>query len=96
RRALLYDVSDADATAGHITVGVASVSGWRLAGVVGMPGKAQEWATDLQGKVPEHIVPDGPLTPDGSISVRMIANPTTAANPAVKTGAKPALTGAAR
>ena len=90
RRALLYDVSNLDPKAGHITVGVASITGWRLSGVVGMPGHAQEWATDLQGKVPEHIVPDGPLTPDGSISVRMVPNP---ASPA---GAKPALTGAAR
>jgi large repetitive protein len=89
RRALLYDVSNADPTAGRITVGVASVSGWRLSGVVGMPGQAQEWATDLQGKVPEHIVPDGPLTPDGSISVRIVPAPASAA-------AKPALTGAAR
>ena len=95
RRALLYDVSNADPTAGHITVGVASVTGWRLSGVVGMPGNAQEWATDLQGKVPEHIVPDGPLTPDGSISVRMVANPNA---PAAKrpAAAKPALTGATR
>ncbi|HEY2598861.1 MAG TPA: DUF6603 domain-containing protein [Candidatus Dormibacteraeota bacterium] len=97
RRALLYDVSNADPTAGHITIGVASVTGWRLSGVVGMPGKAQEWATDLQGKVPEHIVPDGPLTPDGSISVSMVANPnTTAAGPASKSAARPALTGATR
>lgn len=94
RRALLYDVSDADAAAGHITVGVASITGWRLSGVVGMAGRAQEWATDLQGKVPEHIVPDGPLTPDGSISVRMVASPPPAAS--AKTAAKPALTGATR
>jgi hypothetical protein len=96
RRALLYDVSDVDPTAGHITVGVASVTGWRLSGVVGMPGKAQEWATDLQGKVPEHIVPDGPLTPDGSISVRMVSNPSAPTDQPAKTSAKPALTGAAR
>ncbi|HZZ37514.1 MAG TPA: DUF6603 domain-containing protein [Acidobacteriaceae bacterium] len=97
RRALLYDVSAADATAGHITVGVASIAGWRLSGVVGMPGKAQEWATDLQGKVPEHIVPDGPLTPDGSISVRMVASPPApAAGSAANNAAKPALTGATR
>jgi hypothetical protein len=97
RRALLYDVSNADPTAGHITIGVASVTGWRLSGVVGMPGKAQEWATDLQGKVPEHIVPDGPLTPDGSISVRMVANPNAAAaGPASKSAARPALAGATR
>jgi len=89
RRALLYDVSNADSTAGHITVAVASITGWRLSGVVGMPGQAQEWATSLQGKVPEHIVPDGPLTPDGTISVRMVPAPASAA-------IKPALTGATR
>ncbi len=89
RRALLYDVSDADRTANHITIGVASATGWRLSGVVGLSGRAQEWATALQGKVPEHIVPDGPLTPDGSISVRMVP---TSNSPA----AKPALTGAAK
>lgn len=88
RRALLYDVSEADAKAGHITVGVASAKGWRLSGVVGMSGRAQEWATALHGKVPEHIVPDGPLTPDGSTSVRMVANPAPTN--------KPALTGALR
>jgi hypothetical protein len=92
RRALLYDVSDADPTVGHITIGVASITGWRLSGVVGVPGRAQEWATDLQGKVPEHIVPDGPLTPDGSISVRMVTSP---ASPASRPAAK-SLTGAAR
>ena len=86
RRALLYDVSDADPAANHITVGVASETGWRLAGVVGLPGRAQEWATALQGKVPEHIVPDGPLTPDGSISVRMVTT----------RSSQPALSGAAK
>ncbi len=93
RRALLYDVTNPDPKANHITVGVASITGWRLSGVVGLPGNAQEWATDLQGKVPEHVVPDGPLTPDGSISVRMVAN---ASGPANKPAAKPTLTGAAR
>jgi hypothetical protein len=89
RRALLYDVSDADPAANHITLGVASETGWRLAGVVGLPGRAQEWATALQGKVPEHIVPDGPLTADGSISVRMVTNATSSTR-------KPALAGAAK
>lgn len=92
RRALLYDVSDADTTAPHVTVGVASLTGWRIAGVAGMAGRAQEWATSLNGKVPEHIVPDGPLTPGGSISVRMVSvAPGPAAKPVVT-----ALTGAAR
>ena len=87
RRALLYDVSNPDPKANHITVGVASLTGWRLSGVVGMAGQAQEWATSLQGKVPEHIVPDGPLTPDGSISVRLVATPAAAATAAVAKGA---------
>ena len=88
RRALLYDVSDADLKADHLTIGVASLTGWRVSGVVGMPGRAQEWATSLQGRVPEHIVPDGPLTPDGSISVRLVAVPAkTPSTPAVLTGA---------
>ena len=52
-----------------------------------MAGNAQEWATYLQGKVPEHIVPDGPPTPDGSISVRLVVNP---AAPTLKPAAKPA------
>jgi large repetitive protein len=88
RRALLYDVSGVDPKADHITVGAGSSTGWRLAGVVGMPGKAQEWATDLQGKVPEHIVPDGPLTPDGSVSVRLVASPATPTNKLALTGAQ--------
>ncbi|HEY3705009.1 MAG TPA: DUF6603 domain-containing protein [Terracidiphilus sp.] len=71
RRALLYDVTKADPKAAHIVIGVASAKGWRLSGVAGLPGKAQEWATDLQGKVPEQVVADGPLTPDGSITVRL-------------------------
>ena len=75
RRALLFDVSDLDPKADHLVIGVASLKGWRISGVVGMAGRAQEWATDLHGKVPEHIVPDGPLTPDGSISVRMVPGP---------------------
>jgi hypothetical protein len=88
RRALLYDVSEPDSKADHITIGVASLTGWRVSGVVGMAGRAQEWATSLQGKVPEHIVPDGPLTPDGSISVRMVGVPAAPpATPAVLTGA---------
>jgi hypothetical protein len=88
RRALLYDVSDPDPKAGYIAIGVASLTGWRVSGVVGMAGHAQEWATSLQGKVPEHIVPDGPLTPDGSIFVRMAAVPAAPlVTPAVLTGA---------
>jgi hypothetical protein len=92
RRALLYDIVEVDAKAAHITIGVASAKGWRLSGVVGLPGKAQEWATDLQGKVPEHVVPDGPLTPDGSIAVRLAGGGAAAVAP---TGTTDIATGAA-
>ena len=78
RRALLYDVAEADPKVAHIVIGVASAKGWRLSGVVGLPGKAQEWATDLQGKVPEHVIADGPLTPDGSIVVSLSSTETLA------------------
>jgi hypothetical protein len=75
RKALLYNVTDRVANADHLVVGVASGSGWRLAGVVGLPGQAQEWAVSMNGGVPEHLVPDGPLTPDGQVNVRLIQVP---------------------
>jgi large repetitive protein len=73
RKILLYDVSQVTAT-DHIVVAVASRSASRLSGVVGLPGQAQEWAVRWNGAIPEHIVPDGPLTPDGSITVTITAS----------------------
>jgi hypothetical protein len=70
RKALLYDVVDHDRTADHLVVAVASRAAWRVAGVVGLPGRAQEWAVRFNGNLPEHLVPDGPLTPDGRLTVR--------------------------
>jgi hypothetical protein len=73
RRAVLYDVSgQKDET---FTVTAASKSGWQISGVVGLAGKAQEWAVRMHGDVPERMIPDGPLTPDGMIRVRL-ARPT--------------------
>jgi large repetitive protein len=71
RRALLYDVVAREEGREELVVSVASVAGWRLAGVVGLPGKAVEWANRFAGGVPEHVVPDGPLTPDGTARVRL-------------------------
>jgi hypothetical protein len=71
RRALLYDVVGREEGREELVVSVASVAGWRLAGVVGLPGKAVEWANRFAGGVPEHVVPDGPLTPDGTARVRL-------------------------
>ena len=44
--------------------------------------RAQEWAVLWNGAIPEHVVPDGPLTPDGSVLVTI-----TAAAPAPVAGA---------
>jgi hypothetical protein len=78
RRALLYDVSSRDEKAEHITISVASKAGWVLAGIVGLPGHAVEWAARLHGQVPPHLVPDGPLTTDGQVRVRL--TPSTGGN----------------
>jgi hypothetical protein len=80
RKILLYDVTQVTAD-DHITIGIASRSASRLSGVVGLSGDAQEWATLWNGAIPEHIVPDGPLTPDGSITVTI-----TTATPAPAAG----------
>ncbi len=74
RRALLYDVTGTTADADHIVIAGASVSGWRFAGLAGLAGKAQEWGVRFNGKIPEHIVPDGPLTPVGSVTVRLLSS----------------------
>lgn len=77
RLALVYDVTnDANAPGGVIGVSVASQAGWRLAGVAGLPGRAVEWAARWHGQVPESLVPDGPLSPDGQIQVRYAAGGT--------------------
>jgi hypothetical protein len=71
RRALIYTVAGRDAKAPYATVAAASVSGWRLSGVLGLPGTAQEWAVRMNGGIPEHLVSDGPFTPDGQIVVQL-------------------------
>jgi hypothetical protein len=71
RRALLYDVVSRDSAATRISISVASKAGWALAGVIGLPGRAAEWAARLNGSVPPNLVPDGPLTAWGQINVRL-------------------------
>ena len=71
-RALLYDVLTTDEKAPYIAVSVASQRGWSLAGVVGLPGHAAEWAARLHGTAPPHLVPDGPLTVSGEVLVRLM------------------------
>ena len=75
RRALLYDVTLA-ATSGapppSFSVSASSATGWEISGIAGLKGKAIDWANRMHGDVPPHVVPQGPLTPDGSIRVRLI------------------------
>ncbi|HYK35314.1 DUF6603 domain-containing protein [Alloacidobacterium sp.] len=72
RTALLYDIAARDDKVVTISVAVGSLQGWALAGVAGMQGSAQSWAVRWNGKVPEQIVPDGALTPDGALIVRIV------------------------
>jgi hypothetical protein len=71
RTVLLYQVVEPDPKAGYIAVSVASLSGWRVSGVVGLPGAVQEWAVRANGGIPETLLPDGPLTQDGAVTVRI-------------------------
>jgi hypothetical protein len=73
RKMLLYDVVKRDDTATHIIVSVASKNGARMAGVVGLAGRAREWGNRMNGGVPEQFVPDGASTPDGEVLVRIRA-----------------------
>jgi hypothetical protein len=82
RKLLLYDALKRDDKAAHIVVSVASHSGARMAGIVGLAGNAQEWAIRFNGGVPEHLVPDGPSTPDGEITARIFSNAAQPARPA--------------
>ncbi|HVT98376.1 MAG TPA: hypothetical protein VHE33_12795, partial [Acidobacteriaceae bacterium] len=71
RRALLYDVVEHDPKASHISIAVASQAGWSLAGVIGLPGRAADWAARLHGSVPPSLVSSGPLTASGQILVQI-------------------------
>ncbi len=97
RLALLYDVIARREGAPALIIAAASAAGFRVAGVVGLQGRAAEWAARMAGNAPEHIVPDGPLTPDGEILVRLVAAPvvTAADTQVVGVRAQPASAGAA-
>ncbi len=76
RRALLYDVTPLVSAAGvppqFFSVSASSALGWQISGIAGLQGKAIDWANRMHGDVPPHVVPQGPLTPDGSVRVRLI------------------------
>jgi hypothetical protein len=69
RRALLYQVIERDPKARQLAISTLSDAAFALAGVVGLAGRAAEWAARFDGGVPEVLVPSGPLTPEGRITV---------------------------
>jgi len=69
RRILFYDVGSVAKGATSIVVSIASQSAWSVAGVIGVRGHAVEWAAQLADGIATQFVPDGPLTPDGSLTV---------------------------
>jgi hypothetical protein len=72
RRALLYDVAEPTRSRDFFTVSLASKEGWRVAGVIGLAGRAIEWANRWHGNVPEDMAPVGPLTPHGSVRIQLV------------------------
>lgn len=69
RQLLIYDVAARKPEATTLVISVASVSGFGLAGVVGLHGLAVEWANRLSQGLPDQFVPDGALSPGGSLTV---------------------------
>jgi hypothetical protein len=69
RRILLYDVTAPVSGATALTISVGSRSGWSIAGVMGTSGRAVEWAERLRSGLPDYFVPEGPISPDGSLTV---------------------------
>jgi hypothetical protein len=43
-----------------------------VAGVIGLAGRAIEWANRWHGNVPEDMAPVGPLTPHGSVRIQLV------------------------
>ena len=69
RRLLLYDVATRDPAAAALLTSIASVTGYRVGAVLGLRGNATEWANRLSAGVPDLFVPDGAVSPDGSLTV---------------------------
>ncbi|HXU63488.1 MAG TPA: DUF6603 domain-containing protein [Polyangia bacterium] len=77
RRALLYEATaapDGSAATAAVVVSVASASGFAAAGVIGLGGRAADWTARLGAGIPDGLVPDDPLTPEGDVTLRLIAS----------------------
>ncbi|HEX5354827.1 MAG TPA: DUF6603 domain-containing protein [Aquabacterium sp.] len=79
RRTVLYDVratQEAQAQ-GWFEISVASEKGWRLGGVIGLQGKADDWADRLDGDAPPTFIDDRALSADGDVRARFAIAPDT-------------------
>ncbi len=63
---LFYAVEDREEALLRISV---AGEQWVTAGVVGLRGRADEWAAALAGSRPRQLIADGPLTASGSVTV---------------------------
>jgi hypothetical protein len=68
---ICYDVTAREDGRQHLAVSVGSAAGWTVAGVVGLPGRAAEWAARFSTSIPDDLVPDRPVTAGGSCLVRL-------------------------
>lgn len=69
RLLLLYDLVATDPKAQALFVSVASAGGYTISGVIGLHGRAIEWAQRLSSGLPDQFVPDGALSAGGSLNV---------------------------
>ena len=69
---LFYAVSDREGDVLRVAV---AGDQWQTAGVLGLHGRAQEWAQALADGAPRQLIADGPLTASGSVTVVHEPNP---------------------
>jgi hypothetical protein len=72
RRLVVYDVLSTDANADCLTIAIASTSAWNVSAVIGVQGTSADWTATVASGVPDGFVPDGPLAPDGALTVSYI------------------------
>lgn len=74
RRTVLYDVraTEEAQAQGWFDISVASEKGWRLGGVIGLQGTADDWADRLDGDAPPTFIDDRALSADGDVRARFV------------------------
>jgi hypothetical protein len=64
---LVYAVHDRSEPLLRIAV---AAEQWQTTAVMGLPGRAEEWAEMLGTVAPRQLVPDGPLSATGAVSIQ--------------------------